>query len=193
MVTTPVRVEEPKDSYGKYRRWVVSLQFPIDYITFAPKPRDAVNWGFRLYSTGPTITFNICKINDTPYLGSPYFVTADYMDFIPELKDVVYILQPTATASSTGARTVIETVIAGPINAAIEPITQGIKDAWGTLTSPETYWCYLDNDMSDANDPSIIKVGALVRDQNNVLYDILEVTDRERLDLKTALRVEKKL
>lgn len=192
MVTTPVRVEEPKDSYGKYRRWVVSLQFPVDYITVAPKPRDGVNWGFMLGSQGP-ITFNICKINDTPYLGSPWFVTADYMDFQLQLRDTVQFVRATAHASSTGDRVVSNTNVGDPIAAAIEPRTQAIKDAWGTLTSPEVFDCYLDNDVSAANDPSVVRVGDLIVDQNGVKYDIMEVTDRERLDLKTHLVIEKKL
>lgn len=193
IVVGPVRVIEPKESWGKYRRWETAIRLIPDYCQQAPKPRDKINWGYQFVAGGPVIEFQICKVQGDNYLGRPYCVTADYMDFQLLLSDTVSILQATATGSPTGSRTVVNTVLASGIPAAIEPITQEIKDRFGALTSPEQYMCYLDNDVSAANSPSIVKVGALVQDQNGVIYDILEVMDRERLDLKTALKIERKL
>ena len=191
LVITPVRVEEPADSWGKYRRWVTSLQIPVDYMPVPPKPRDLVNWGYMLGSQGP-VNFAVCKIIDTPFLGSPWAVTADYMDFQLELDDQVYLIQSTVTTGSSGARTVTDTQIGGLIQCAIEPEDQDIESAFGALTSPEKYRIYLNIDPSGIS-PSIIKVGYMFLDQNGIYYEIIDVVSRKRLDLLPEFKCVKKL
>ena len=194
IVVGPVRVIEPAESWGKYRRWETAIRLIPDYLQAAPKPRDKINWGYQFTTDGPVIEFQICKIQGDNYLGRPYCVTADYMDFQLLLSDTVNILQANCSgASLTGNKPITFTTLASGIPAAIEPRSQEIKDTWGSLINPETYDCYLDNDVSAANSPSIVKAGAIIQNQNGVQYDIKEITDRERLDLKTHLVIEKKL
>ena len=196
IVVNEVYIEEPADSWGKYRRWVASIQIPTQYMVLAPKPRDEINWGFTLYSGGPTITFQVCKILEVPYLGSPWAFTADYLDFQALLDDTVTLIQATCSgSSSTGSRTVTDTTDSSftGIAAAIEPREQRIGEMFGAITDPEYYDIYLSSDPSPANSPSIIKVGDMLQDQNGIQYEIIGSLKRERLDLKPQFLCVKKL
>lgn len=117
--------------------------------------------------------------------------------------DTISILIASCDGSSaTGARPVTWTPIvtnypsAGgtTMPAAIQPRTQGVDDPqFGTLTSPEVWDIYLSLTVAASGDPSVIKAGSLVQDQNGVQYEIMEVLDRDRLDRQTHLVCIRKL
>lgn len=219
MCTTPRAKIEREPSFGKYIQWRTT--FKIDPVVFN-EAVNAYTYYNLSYDTLQNLTLDeldslsinalslypkskdsllvdgilwqVCKTVDQSHLQNVYRLSCDYFEFTLALRDTVYFVQATCTgASATGARTVVNTVISPAIPAAIEPRSQRIDELFGAIVDPETFDIYLDNDISAANSPGIVKAGAMLQDQNNVLYEILEVNDREDLDKKTHCLCIKKL
>lgn len=179
IVTTPVRVEEPQDTWGKYRRWVTTVYFPTQYMTTAPKPRDLICWGFMLGSQGP-ISFSICKITDTPYLGSPWACTADFMDFQPVLEDTITIQTPVVTTDNWGSNISTMTNLFTDLPCAIEPITEEKIDFQGVRGWEKKYRIYVNKDTD-------LPWGTIIIDQNSVKYTMTSFQNKQRLDELTVI------
>lgn len=190
VVGTPIKVIEKAPSFGKYKQWVTTWKVPASIWNTSvpagvlPKSKDTI--------LIDGILWQVCMVVDRPDLMDLWRLECDYFEFTLELKDTINFLNATETTSATGERHINNTIIA-TMDGAIEPIEQHIREGFGALIDPERYNIWLDNDVSEANNPSIVKVGALIQDQNGTIYDVLEVNDREQLDKKTHCICEKKL
>ena len=147
-------------------------------------------------------TWTVCKSIDETFQSGLYRLEVDYFEPQFAIDDTVQFLNASCSgASSTGDRVVADTAIVTnypstgdtSIPAAIEPIGQDLEERFGAMTMGEAFDIYLSRDVSAVNNPSIVKAGALIQDQNGVQYEVLEVTDRERLDLETRCVCIKKL
>ena len=182
---TPIAKAEIHPSFGKYIARRMAIDIPhVVLAGYYPKVGD--------YFAGPDgKTYHVMDCQ------SPAIFTQRVVGICPEisfpLEDTVQYYQVTiAGASSTGARTIVETATGSPVAAAIVPDDSLFGEQFGTLNMGETYLVFLDSDPS-GNGPSIIKAGDLLVDQNAVKYEIQEVFDRNRLDAKPTMRVVKKL
>lgn len=176
--------QEAEPSAGVYSRYLVSFFIPTASINFTPATGDKLSDGYNLWT--------IYKI-DEPTWNCLWELSCVRLEFQGKLKDTVSILQATGSSTITGARSVVYSTLASNIAAAIEPREQKIENIFDTIASPQYFDIYLDNDVAAANNPTIIKAGALIQDQNNYLYEIKEITDRERLDLATHVLGVKQL
>ena len=68
-----------------------------------------------------------------------------------------------------------------------------MSETFGTKTDPEIFDVWLDIDIVPDNVPSAMKAGSVMKDQNNIVYDIVLLDQRTRVDEKTHIEVIKKL
>ena len=202
MFTTQQSKVEAEPSYGVYKRFHSSFKIdPSDWaavVAAAHLPDTVIPKSQDTFVDDADVTWQVCGKVDSPPASHPWALwrlTADRLEIELELDDQVTLLQATAAASATGERRVTDTADADftDIPAAIEPREQRIGEMFGTIVDPEFFDVYLDSDPSPEGAPSIIKVGDMLQDQNSVLYEIVAVDKRERLDLKPHFLVVKKL
>jgi hypothetical protein len=192
IIQTNERRAERLESYGKYVQRSKTVKIPQEVWaavsgSLYPKPRDTM--------VIDSITWQVSIGTDIQYSNGLYRLAVNYFEPQFAIDDKVSFLNPlVAGASGTGDRKVLFVSVATDIPCGIEPIAQEVQaDHFGAKTSPEYFDVFLSRDVSTANDPSIVVAGALIQDQNGVQYEVLEVAERERLDLETHLTCVKKL
>jgi hypothetical protein len=191
IVTTPVRIEEPKDSFGKYRRWVTTVYFPAVYIINPPKPRDLINWGFTLGSQSPC-SFSVCKILDCSFEGSPWACTCDLMDFQPILDDVISIYPPSNAIDQMFKTVTQGSALVTNLSCAIEPEEPDQMEETefqGKKGFRQKFTCFIANTVEGLNQKLSYPYGSTVIDQNGQVYVIEGWKSSDRLDLLQELKL----
>ena len=195
VVTTPDGKHEKRESYGKYIQRRTTIKIPQEvwdtavtgHAGLAPKSRDTL--------TLDGVTWTVCAGINLSRNGGLYRLECDFFEPQFAIDDTVTFMNASCGGSSlAGDRHVTLTALGDPIECGIEPIRQEVDvDAYGAKTAPEYFDVYLSRDVTAANDPSVVRAGALIQDQNAVQYEVLEVNDRERLDLETHLLCVRRL
>ena len=189
---TPRSRMEAQPSRGVYLKWLTT--FKVDKPTWTaaapsntyPKPRDT------LVVDG--LTWTVYRDVDSPASLMPLWrLGCIRLEIKPELKTTAQYSQASCTSSSsTGTRTITYTNIGSPINAAIQPMTADLGDAFGTKDFEDAYVAYLETDPS-AFGASVIGAGDLLIDPNGVKYEIIATMDRNVLDALPVFHLVKKL
>ena len=162
--------------------WTLTTAAPNIY----PKPRDT------LLSGG--VLWQVSDATDVTHNGGLYRLECNFFERNFQLEDTIAFFNALcATSTATGDRVVVDQGVV-TMAASIQPIRQEAQeDHFGAKTSPEYFDVYLTLDVSAANDPSIVQAGAIIQDQNGVQYDVLQVDNRESLNMETHLLAVKKL
>jgi hypothetical protein len=176
---------ERAPSRGKYLEWQVSWRLPQPNVSATIKP------GWTVTDSNAK-TYTVLDVAWPRNQNQAWQIYTNRLEYNGQLEDTVQYLQTTAASSSTGARTVTITAVGSPVAAAIEPERQSVGDLFGTKDMEESFLIYLSVDPSGTG-PSTINAGDMFQDQNSVLYEIQDVFERDRLDVKPTFRVRKKL
>ena len=193
--TSPVGMKERKESNGVYKQEKTSYKIdPALWTAGAlsntqPKSRDFLVVGGN--------TWFVCtEVGEPCPLNGLWRLSCDRLIFQLDLDDQVHFVQASCSGADTdGSRTVTDTISGTSIQCAIEPREQIIMEAFGTKTDPEIFDIYLTPDQTYIPDdsPSLLNVGAMLKDQNAVYYEITTMEKRMRLDELLHVVAVKKL
>ena len=177
---------ERAPSYGKYLERRVSWRLPQPYVNFEIEPRWVLTDTYG-------VSFVVLSVTRPDQWQNEWCCVCNSLKFDGLVDDTVQVYQATAISSSTGERRVTETAIGSPTPCAIEPEKQDIGIQFGTVDFCETFLIYLQTDPAGASSFGILNAGALLVDQNGVIYEVQEVFKRERIDQHLCMKCIKKL
>ena len=176
-------IEERLPSHGSYLGYYVDWRLPAANVTVTIQP------GFKVKDgRGNT---HVILVADNP--GSWQHTWNCTCLALGVLGHTVQYSQASCAGSDTdGSRTVTFTNTGDPVAAAIQPMTAALGDQFGTKNFGDSFMIYMVDDPSGTG-PTVIDAGDLFIDENGIKYEIVEVSDRMRLEFVSAFRCTKKL
>jgi len=164
---------EAQVSDGVYIRehglWLVPAEYvPVDVII---RPGDSVDgW--------------IVQAVDKPFLNSAWEMLADRLIFNLPLTDTIDYYSVTVETDDFGGRVLEKDLIDTEITCSIQPVTSETEEKHGPRVFHNTSFnIYLPQDIE-------ARVGDVVEDQDERVYEIISVNNRTRIDEFTRLNVK---
>ena len=175
--------EEKLPSHGQYLAYNVTWRLPANNVTVPIVP------GFKIVDAGSK-TYVVLRVDSPSTYLAPWRCLCLSLGVLGHT--VQYSQVSCAGSDTDGSRTVTYTNIGTPVAAAIEPMTAELADMFGTKGFEDLFMVYMASDPSGTG-PSVIGAGDLFTDETGVKYEIIESSERLRLDFVSAYRCVKKL
>lgn len=165
------------------------LYIPIDWRLPGQNVTQAVQPGW-IIKDATTIAYVVQEV-DPPgtYQGTYNCSCLSLM----AMGNTVHYIAATGAASDTGARTVTDTTGSTEYPCGIQPTSKSIRDQYRTKSMPEMFDIWIATDPTGTGLISTAKAGDMLVDENSVNYEIMEITERLRIDELTLFRCVKRL